>query len=138
MLTVVSSLCINVPLLGGLLPCSASSQFYNLGMIMKKTALVIGMLALLLQGCATPHVMQTKQVSDVNLSCTQILSEISEADKFEAEARAERGVTGKNVVVGLLFWPALIGTYSNTDEAIKAAKERRANMTNLYEQKKCK
>ena len=54
---------------------------------MKKTALVIGMFALLLQGCATPHVVQTKKVSDVNLSCPQILSEIEEADRFEKEAR---------------------------------------------------
>ena len=105
---------------------------------MKKTALVIGMFALLLQGCATPHVVQTKKVSDVNLSCPQIFSEIEEADRFEKEARADRGVTGKNVAVALLFWPALIGTYSNTDEAINAAKERRANLTNLYEQKKCR
>lgn len=105
---------------------------------MKKIALVVGMFALLLQGCATPHVVQTKKVSDVNLSCPQILSEIEEADEFEAEARAERGVTGKNVAVGLLFWPALIGTYSNTEEAINAAKERRANLTTLYEQKNCK
>lgn len=105
---------------------------------MKKLALVVGMFALLLQGCATPHVVQPKKVSDVNLSCTQILAEIEEADRFEAEARAERGVTGKNVAVALLFWPALIGTYSNTEEAINAAKERRVNLTNLYEQKNCK
>lgn len=107
-------------------------------MIMKKAILVIGVLALLVQGCATPHVVQTKKVSDVNLSCTQILSEIAEADDFEQKARAERKVTGKNVAAAVLFWPALIGTYSNTEEAINAAKERRENLTKLYEQKKCR
>jgi len=107
-------------------------------MTMKKAILVIGVFALLAQGCATPHVVQTKKVSDVNLSCTQILSEIEEAEQFEKDARAERKITGKNVAAAVLFWPALIGTYSNTEEAIDAAKERRANLTNLYEQKKCR
>ncbi|MES1965510.1 hypothetical protein M0N77_09280 [Psychrobacter sp. AH5] len=104
---------------------------------MKKAILVLGAVVLLLQGCATPHVVQTKKVSDVNLSCQQILSEIEEAERFEKEARAERKATGKNVAAALLFWPALIGTYSNTEEAINAAKERRTNLTNLYGQKKC-
>lgn len=104
---------------------------------MKKALILVGIVALLIQGCATPHVVQTKKVSDVNLSCQQILSEIAEAEKFEQEARAERKATGKNVAAALLFWPALIGTYSNTEEAINAAKERRTNLTNLYGQKKC-
>ena len=104
---------------------------------MKKALVVVGVLAILLQGCATPHVVQTKKVSDVNLSCQQILNEITEADDFEQKARAERKVTGKNVAAAVLFWPALIGTYSNTEEAIDAAKERRTNLTNLYGQKKC-
>jgi len=107
-------------------------------MIVKKAVLVIGMFALLAQGCATPHVVQTKKVSDVNLSCQQILNEIAEADDFEQKARAERKATGKNVAAAILFWPALIGTYSNTEEAINAAKDRRNNLTNLYEQKKCR
>ncbi len=104
---------------------------------MKKVLIAVGLFALLAQGCATPHVVQTKKISDVNLSCQQILSEIEEAERFESEARAERKATGKNVAAALLFWPALIGTYSNTEEAINAAKERRTNLTNLYGQKKC-
>ncbi len=104
---------------------------------MKKALIIVGVAALLMQGCATPQVVQTKKVSDVNLSCQQILSEIEEADNFEKLARDERKITGKNVAAAVLFWPALIGTYSNTEEAIDAAKERRANLTNLYGQKKC-
>ena len=105
---------------------------------MKKSLLAIGLFALLAQGCATPHVVQTKKVSDNNLSCQQLVAEIEEAERFEQEARAERKVTGKNVAAALLFWPALIGTYSNTEEAIEAAKERRDNLTKLYESKGCK
>ncbi|SIR86055.1 hypothetical protein SAMN02745664_10471 [Moraxella cuniculi DSM 21768] len=60
------------------------------------------------------------------------------AKEFEQKARAERKVTGKNIAAALFFWPALIGTYSNTEEAINAAKERQVNLTNLYEQKGCR
>lgn len=105
---------------------------------MRKSLLAIGLFALLAQGCATPHVVQTNKVSDANLTCPQILNEIEEAERFEKEARAERKVTGKNVAAAVLFWPALIGTYSNTEEAIDAAKERRENMSKLYNQKNCK
>lgn len=105
---------------------------------MKKGLLAIGLFALLAQGCATPHVVQPKKVSDVNLTCQQLVDEIEEANRFEQAARDERKVTGKNVAAALLFWPALIGTYSNTEEAIEAAQERRDNLTKIYEKKGCK
>lgn len=92
----------------------------------------------LLQACATPHVVETKKVTDSQLSCAQIKNEIDEARAFEKKARDERKVTGKNVAAAVLFWPALLGTYSNTEEAINAAKERQANLTDLYEKKGCK
>lgn len=105
-------------------------------MKLKITAICVA--ALTLSACATPYVVDTKKTSDVNLSCSQIESEISSAKEFEQKARAERKVTGKNIAAALFFWPALIGTYSNTEEAINAAKERQVNLTNLYEQKGCR
>ncbi len=94
--------------------------------------------AILLAGCATPTVVDTKKVGDVNLTCDQLKQEIADAEKFEKEARKERTVTGKNVAAAVLFWPALIGTYSNTEEAINAAKERKENILKLAESKNCK
>lgn len=105
-----------------------------------KKYLVIALLALsfvLLQGCATPHVVETVKVTDNKLSCDEILAEIEEANMFEKKARDERKVTGKNVAAAVLFWPALVGTYANTEEAIDAAKERREHLKKLYEKKNC-
>ena len=102
----------------------------------KKIALIALVCASLI-GCATPHVVETTKITDNKLSCSEIEKEIAEADRFEKEARAERKVTGKNVAAAILFWPALIGTYSNTEEAIDAARERKKNMTELYNDKKC-
>lgn len=92
---------------------------------------------LLLQACATPHVVETRKVNDTQLSCTQLRDEIEEAKSFEQKARKERTVTGKNVAAAVLFWPALLGTYSNTEEAINAAKERQTNLFNIYQKKGC-
>jgi len=96
-----------------------------------------GLAVTILQGCATPTVVDSRQVSDNQLTCSQIVAEIEEADRFEREARDERKVTGTNVAAAVLFWPALLGTYANTEEAIDAAQERKRHLTDLYERKGC-
>lgn len=98
---------------------------------------IAALATILLAGCATPTVVDTTKVGDSGLSCEQLKLEIADADRFEKEARKERTVTGKNVAAAVLFWPALIGTYSNTEEAINAAKERKANMLKIAQSKKC-
>lgn len=105
--------------------------------MIKKIVSTIALSTLLLQGCATPHVVEVNKVTDTQLSCQQLLKEIDEAKQFEKKARDERKVTGKNVAAAVLFWPALLGTYSNTEEAIDAARERQKNLTDLYQRKSC-
>ena len=89
-------------------------------------------------GCATPHVVQSVKMSDASLSCNQITTEMAEADRFRSDAQKEKGVTGTNAVALVLFRPAMIGTYSNANEAIAAADARKVNLMGLYKQKKCK
>ena len=93
--------------------------------------------AVLISGCATPHVVEQRQLRDDQLSCSELHYQMQEADRFEKEARDERKVTGTNVAAAVLFWPALLGTYSNTKEAIDAARERREHLQGLYRQKGC-
>jgi hypothetical protein len=90
-----------------------------------------------LAGCATPTVVQTRQAQDETLNCTQLKAAYTEAENYETKARDERGVTGKNAAAVLLFWPALIGTYLNTDDAIKAARERKDHLSRIMAGKKC-
>lgn len=92
---------------------------------------------LLLTACATPHVVQVVKTTDVGLTCAQLNTEISEADRFRSDAQKEKGVTGTNVAAVILFWPAMIGTYSNANEAISAADTRKSHLVGLYNQKKC-
>jgi len=92
----------------------------------------------LLNACAMPTVVETRKAGDSNLTCNQIQRELDDAERFEREARKERTVTGTNVAAALLFWPGLIGTYANTEDAINAAKERKVNLLKLATAKNCK
>lgn len=93
--------------------------------------------ALVVSGCATPHVVQEVKTSDNTLTCAQLDTEMSEADRFRSDAQKEKRVTGTNVAAVILFWPAMIGTYSNANEAILAADTRKSHLVGLYAQKKC-
>ena len=90
-----------------------------------------------LAACATPEVVDERQVTDRQLSCEELESEIEAAQRFEDDARDERGMTGTNAAAAVLFWPALLATYANTDEAIKAAEERQDHLMAIHEDKGC-
>ena len=90
-----------------------------------------------LAGCATPEVVQERQIGDADLSCDQLIAAIDEAKQFEEDARDEREVTGTNVAAAVFFWPGLIATYANTEDAINAAEKRQEHLTELHEEKGC-
>nr|WP_315226023.1 hypothetical protein [uncultured Limnohabitans sp.] len=100
---------------------------------MKKLALG---LVVVLAGCASPTVVQTIKPGDMGLTCPQLQNEYSDAERFKKEADAEKGVTGGNVA-RLLFWPAIVGTHMNANEAISAAENRKVHLTNMMMQQKC-
>jgi len=104
---------------------------------MYKALAIVLFVVMSFSGCASPTVVETKQINDPNLTCPNITTQIEEAEAFEKKAREERKVTGTNVAAAVLFWPALLGTYSNTEDAIKAAQERKQYLISLYEKKGC-
>ena len=78
-----------------------------------------------------------KANGDNKLTCMQLVAEIQEATEFERKAQKEKGVTGTNVAAAVIFWPAIIGTYHNANEAIDAAKERKEYLVELSTKKGC-
>ncbi|MDE0208514.1 MAG: hypothetical protein OXJ64_01365 [Boseongicola sp.] len=84
-----------------------------------------------------PDVVSVQQVGDDDLNCDQIKQQFVEAQEFEKEARKEKGVTGTNVAAALVFWPALLGTYSNVDEAVTAARDRQERLQKIAAGKGC-
>lgn len=93
-------------------------------------------IVVLLGACASPTVVQSVKPGDAGLSCAQLQNEFADADNFKKEADGAKGVTGGNIA-RLLFWPSIIGTYVNANEAIAAADNRKVNLANLMSQKGC-
>ena len=93
--------------------------------------------ATLLSACASPTVVQSVKPGDAGLSCAQLQNEFADAERFRVEADKEKSVTGGNVVRALLFWPAILGTAANANEAIAAADTRKVHITNQMNLKKC-
>ena len=93
--------------------------------------------AAFLGGCASPTVVESKQSNDRLMSCDALKIAYGEAKDFESKARKERGVTGTNVAAAIFFWPAMLGTYKNTEDAIEAAKERQKHLESIAAEKKC-
>jgi hypothetical protein len=101
-----------------------------------KTSYIFFAILTILAGCASPTVVQSVKPGDSSLSCGQLQNEIADADKFKKDADDVKGVTGGNTA-RLLFWPAIIGTYMNANEAIAAADNRKVHLSNIMSQKSC-
>lgn len=102
---------------------------------MLKKFLII--LPLFLFACAKPTVTQIMLPGDNELSCGELKNSYAEANRFIKEAEEVKGVTGGNTARALLFWPAILGSYSNANEAIAAANSRKVHLMNLMEKKEC-
>ncbi|MGA8006547.1 MAG: hypothetical protein WCA17_10630 [Burkholderiales bacterium] len=93
--------------------------------------------ALVVAGCATPTVVETVKPGDSGLTCPQLQNEFADAEQFRKHAESEKGMTGGNVARALFFWPAILGSYSNANEAISAADARKVHLANLMDSKHC-
>jgi hypothetical protein len=91
----------------------------------------------LLTACASPTVVQTVKPGDSGLTCPQLQNEFADAEQLRIDAEKEKTVTGGNVARALLFWPAILGTAANANEAIAAANTRKVHLVNQMNQKNC-
>jgi len=96
-----------------------------------------GAAGLLAASCATPDVVGVEQPGDQRMSCAELEAAIDEAREFEDEARDARGVTGTNAAAAVLFWPGLLATYVNTEDAIDAAQDRQEHLMDIYRSRSC-
>jgi len=90
-----------------------------------------------LTACATSTKVERVKMTDVALSCDDLSKEIAEAERFRQEAEGKKGFTGTNVASVVFFWPGLLMTYSDSNDAIKAADERKAYVVELFHKKGC-
>jgi hypothetical protein len=105
---------------------------------MKKILVILLTGLFFLNSCAKPTVVDSIMPGDEELNCGQLKNSVAEAQRFIKDAEGVKGGTGDNWARGLLFWPAIIQSYSNANEAIAAANTRKVHLFNIMRQKNCK
>jgi hypothetical protein len=71
------------------------------------------------------------------VSCQALTTEIKDIERARQDIASEKGVTGKNAAAVLFFWPALIATHSNVNDALRALDHRKSHLVDIYNNKKC-
>ena len=104
---------------------------------MKKMILATPAIALALSACVSPEIVQTKNLGDNDLTCSEIKTELAQLEEIRAEAKKGTSVSGQNIAAGLLFWPALLGNYAHAQEAQEAADKRQTVLVELANSKGC-
>ena len=100
--------------------------------------LILGLNLILLNSCAKPTVINVALPKDKELNCEKLEDALADAQAFRKKAIGATGATVDNQLRGLLFWPALMMTYANAQEAIIAASERSVHLINIMQKKNCK
>ena len=100
--------------------------------------LILGLNLILLNSCAKPTVVNVALPKDNELNCEKLEDALADAQEFRNKAYRATGATVDNQLRGLLFWPALMMTYANAQEAIIAASERSVHLINIMQKKNCK
>ena len=100
--------------------------------------LILGLNLILLNSCAKPTVVNVTLPKDNELNCEKLEDALADAQEFRKKAYRATGATVDNQLRGLLFWPALMMTYANAQEAIIAASERSVHLINIMQKKNCK
>ena len=97
--------------------------------------LILSLNLILLNYCAKPTVLKVTLPKDNELNCEKLEDALADAQEFRNKAYRATGATVDNQLRGLLFWPALMMTYANAQEAIIAASERSVHLINIMQKK---
>jgi len=90
----------------------------------------------LLAGCTHTQVA-VRDTTDDRLTCTEIASQAAEVRMVLRDIDDKTGMSGRNIAMGVFFWPGIIVNQMNAGDARKAATERMAVLADLSNKKKC-
>ncbi len=87
-------------------------------------------------GCSHTQVL-VKDSTDEKLSCTEIAAQAAEVKMVLKDIDEKTGLSGRNVAMGIFFWPGIIVNQMNAGDARKAATERLGVLSDLAKAKNC-
>ena len=87
-------------------------------------------------GCSHPSV-EVSQRGDGNLSCMDIAAETAEIRGILRDIDDKTGLSGRNVAMGIFFWPGIVVNQMNAGDAREAANARLAVLAQLKSENNC-
>lgn len=98
----------------------------------------IFLVLILLSSCAKPTKLEVIVPGDKKLDCEQLEMAFLDTRDFKKKAESYKDPgSGGNLTRTMLFWPALLQTIHNADEASRAADERGFHLVKIMNNKKC-
>lgn len=92
-------------------------------------------LALVVGGCTTYPIIDTYQLHDKKLSCSDIEKHMEYTQKIEEMAQSDRRITVNSIIY--VTFLKKIANYMHTEEVIDATKGRKQRLVGLYEKGDC-
>ncbi|MBL0318776.1 MAG: hypothetical protein IPP74_05750 [Alphaproteobacteria bacterium] len=87
-------------------------------------------------GC-THQKVEVNQIGDADLSCPDLAKQIVDLKILKSDVDEKTGFSGRNVGMGLLFWPGIIVNEMNGSKALDLANERSSRLITIYEKRPC-
>ena len=98
---------------------------------MKKILLTTLALAFL-TGCVANQTVQTVEVDDYTKNCEQLKYELTQLGAKFKEAEDDSGLTGKNVALGVLFWPGIFVNEGQASRNQDSINDRVEHLNRIY------
>ncbi len=102
----------------------------------KNINLCVALTALVAITACHPSVTPVSKM-DQELSCSVLSAEIKDVECIKAKIEANRGFSGRNVGLALLFWPGVVINEITGSTAEFEANTRLVALKNLYFEKNC-
>jgi len=99
-----------------------------------KNALFVSLIAV--GACTHTNVAIVKPADD-KLSCSDISAEIAEINGILRDIDDKTGMSGRNIAMGVFFWPGIVVNQMNAGDAREAASERLKVLAELKSNKGC-
>lgn len=104
---------------------------------MKIKNLFLPCVALILFSACTHKQIQPSRLSDTQMSCQEIITEYAKTEIVLEDIDDKTGFSGRNVAMGIFFWPGIVVNQMNATDARAAANKRIEVLTMLSDKKQC-
>ena len=101
-----------------------------------RSVIAIAALALM-TGCVSRQTIPEATIHDGAMSCAELETEATAMGGEIKSREGTSGLTGKNVVAAVIFWPGIIVNEVNSSRNVADARARSEHLTKLYYDKNC-